>query len=648
MLKKGGVPMNYIIEYNIAAVCLSVVLLFLYFVRYNYQILSNRLYIAMLGCNLIAAVTDICTVYTIHYAQSVPSALNYFVNIVYLLAYNSMAVLFFIYVLDLAKILGKSRWSSVVALGSASAIVTFIVTTPFTGWIIYFDENMNYQHGPLWPVLYVIAALLLASVLMVVVKNKEKISKYQRIAIHSFIIAIAVSVILQIIFPDYLINNYACALFMVLISVSLQNSDGFLEPRSNCFNTAALLNVVNRLIKKEKSFTVIAVVPDDFKYINQFLGTKAGDAMISRMALYLTNRYGQRRIFHLSGCRFAVLLDDNKFNRETVVSDLKYYFDLPFSFGSMEMTLKPYICVVNYPDFVSTAEDVCDAIEYSLTDIAPKQEGGVVIASTLSLDAKRRESQIIHILKNAIAEKSFEVYYQPIYCVETKSFISAEALLRLKSEELGFISPGEFIPLAERTGMIIEIGEIVVNKVCDFLKSNDASKLGIKYVEVNLSVVQCMQDNLADRMISIMKSYSIATNQINFEITETANDNDDARKSNEKQLIDVGSTFSMDDYGTGFSTATYLISLPMDIVKIDKSILWSAMKNEEAFTILNHTVQMLKALKKKIVVEGVETQEMADVLTQMGCDYFQGYLYSKPIPPQQFLQFMREKNSVSV
>ena len=640
--------MDYIIEYDIAAVFLSMVLLFLYFVRYNYQIFSNRLYIAMLGCNLIAAVADICTVHTIHYAQSVPVALNFFVNIVYLLAYNSMAVLFFVYVLDLTKSSRKSKWGAIIAMGSATVIVGLIVTTPLTGWIIYFDENMNYQHGVLWPVLYAVAAVLLTSVMAVVIRNRRKISKYQRIAICSFVFAIAVSVVLQVIFPQYLINNYACALFMVLISVSLQNSDGYLEKSSNCFNSVALLNVVRRLIKKEKHFTVVAVVPDDFKYINQFLGTAAGDTMISRMALYLTNRFGQKRVFHLSGCRFAVLLDDNKFNYETVVSDLKYYFDLPFKFGSMEMTLKPYICVVNYPDFVSTAEDVRDAIEYSLTDIAPKQEGGVVMASTLSLDAKRRESQIIHIMKNAIAEESFEVYYQPIYCVKTKSFISAEALLRLKSEEFGFISPDEFIPLAERTGMIIEIGEIVVNKVCEFLRSNDAAKLGIQYVEVNLSAVQCMQDNLADRMISIMKNYSIATNQINFEITETATANDDALRSNMKQLIDVGSSFSMDDYGTGFSTATYLISLPMDIVKIDKSILWSAMKNEEAFTILNHTVRMLKALKKKIVVEGVENQEMADVLTEMGCDYFQGYLYSKPIPPEQFLQFMREKNSAVV
>lgn len=640
--------MDYLIEYNIAAICLSVLLLFLYFVKYNYQIFSNWLYVAMLGCNLIASVADICTVYTIHYAQSVPLAVNYFVNIVYLLAYNSIAVLFFIYVLDLVHILHSFKKGRIIACASAIAVIALISTTPFTGWIIFFDENMNYRHGPLWPVLYAIAVVLVISVLVVVTKNRSKLSKYQRIAICSFVVAISATVVIQIFFPNYLINNYACALFMVFISVSLQNYDSYLDPRSNCFNTTALLNVVNRLIGKKKPFTVVAVVPDDFKYINQFLGTKAGDTMISRMALYLTNRFGQKRVFHLSGCRFAVLLDDNKFNFETVVSDLRYYFDLPFKFGSMEMTLKPYICVVNYPDFVATAEDVRDAIEYSLTDIAPKQEGGVVMASTVSLDAKRRESKIIHIMKNAIAEESFEVYYQPIYCVETKSFISAEALLRLKSEEFGFIGPDEFIPLAERTGMIVEIGEIVVHKVCEFLKSNEATKLGIEYVEVNLSVVQCMQDNLAERMISIMRNYSISTNQINFEITETATANDDALRSNMKQLIDVGSSFSMDDYGTGFSTATYLISLPMDIVKIDKSILWSAMKNEEAFTILNHTVQMLKALKKKIVVEGVETQEMADILTEMGCDYFQGYFYSKPIPPDQFLQFMREKNSVSV
>ena len=135
------------------------------------------------------------------------------------------------------------------------------------------------------------------------------------------------------------------------------------------------------------------------------------------------------------------------------------------------------------------------------------------------------------------------------------------------------------MPLAERNGLIIEIGEIVLRKVCEYIKSGVPEKLGIKYFEVNLSTLQCVQDNLAEKLLSIMWEYKVSPTMFNFEITETSGSaNDDALRKNMKKLIDCGSSFSMDDYGTGFSTATYLISLPLRIIKIDKSILWSAME----------------------------------------------------------------------
>lgn len=150
-----------------------------------------------------------------------------------------------------------------------------------------------------------------------------------------------------------------------------------------------------------------------------------------------------------------------------------------------------------------------------------------------------------------------------------------------------------------------------------------------------------MQDNLADKILSVFEEYKVSPKMFNFEITETAGSvNDDALRKNMKRLIDCGSSFSMDDYGTGFSTATYLISLPLRIIKIDKSILWSAMENEEAFIILRNTVQMLKQLNKKIVVEGVETEEMRDTLIEMGCDFLQGYHYSKPLPKEAFTEYI--------
>ena len=199
--------------------------------------------------------------------------------------------------------------------------------------------------------------------------------------------------------------------------------------------------------------------------------------------------------------------------------------------------------------------------------------------------------------------------------------------------------------MAEQNGMIIEIGELVFREVCSFIKTQDMKALGLDYIEVNLSFVQCIQENLAQRLTDIMREYGIDPHQINFEITETASSvKAQTLQKNMDQLISLGSTFSMDDYGTGFATANYLVNLPFELVKIDKSILWSAMEDQDAFIILRHTVEMLNALRKKIIVEGVETQKMVEVLTEMHCDYLQGFLYSKPLPEEDFIRFLSDKN----
>ena len=200
--------------------------------------------------------------------------------------------------------------------------------------------------------------------------------------------------------------------------------------------------------------------------------------------------------------------------------------------------------------------------------------------------------------------------------------------------------------MAEKNGLINDIGEQVFREVCRFLKEDGAKELGVTNIHVNLSTIQCMQENLAENLLEIMKEYDISPKDISFEITETASlINEETLLQNMYKIVQAGSGFSMDDYGTGFSTADYLVHMPLNMVKIDKSILWSAMKDEAARTILRHTVNMLQELNKKIVVEGVENDEMADFLISMGCDYLQGYLYSKPISGRDYIKFLKAKTT---
>ena len=276
--------------------------------------------------------------------------------------------------------------------------------------------------------------------------------------------------------------------------------------------------------------------------------------------------------------------------------------------------------------------------EFSNT--VPNKEHVVDIAD---IDFKQieRNNYIEKIIKRAIDEDHFKIYYQPIYSMEKEKITSAEALLRLIDPDDGFISPGEFIPIAEKNGMIIPIGEIVFDKVFRFMKENNLAKLGIEYIEVNLSVVQCMQSELANSVLTIMDRYGIEKKMVNLEITETvATNSPKVLLKNMKILSDNGVTFSMDDFGTGYSNISATAAMPLDIIKLDKSLIDMAYSSQRGKEILMGVVTMVDRMGFKIVAEGIEEKEQFEMLREQGIDYIQGYYFSKPLPEKEFLEYL--------
>lgn len=639
--------MNYFYQYELTASVLLIILLWLYYMKKNYPTKTNKIYLNMVKCCLISSVFDLISIFTGRYPQALPIWLIYVINMVYLAAYNGAGILFYNYVLAAAKKNETKRRDEIICVLVIIIDAIIIFSSPLTHFAFKINEHGEYSRGPLMLGLYATSFALLISIIYIFIRYKLRLIKIQRYSIIFFVVLTISSALIQLFWPEQLISNLVSAIFLVLLYMSLQNPDDYINNLTNCFNESAFNETIEKNIAKEIPFYVVAFVPDDFVYIKQYLGVEAGNELIGRVADFLLGRYGRESVYYISDGCFAVISNESVIYYDVVYSDIMEFFGQPFKTEGMEMTITPYVCIVKYPDFVSEASDVRDAIEYSFKQLRKNKDANVLVASSKSLELKKREDNIVRIMKRALSEEEFDVYYQPIYDIKDECFSSAEALIRLYDEELGFISPEEFIPLAERNGMIIKIGELVFRKVCAFLKNNPIKELGVSYIEVNLSVVQCMQDNLTELMLGIMAEYGVTSNSINFEITETASSiNDKSLRRNMKLLIEKGISFSMDDYGTGYSNINNLISLPMDLVKIDKGILWSAMKDEEAFVILWHTVQMIKELKKEVVVEGVETEQMKNILTEMGCDHLQGYLFSKPVPEKEYVEFLRRQKGL--
>ena len=235
--------------------------------------------------------------------------------------------------------------------------------------------------------------------------------------------------------------------------------------------------------------------------------------------------------------------------------------------------------------------------------------------------------------------------YQPIYDVRSGRFRSAEALARINDPEYGLISPGVFIPAAEAQGLIIPLGDVISNQVFRFVSEHDLDALGLQFVEMNLSVAQCMDSSLPAKLSALQKKYGVDPGTINLEITETTYENiGEIMLENVSALIKMGYSFALDDYGTGYSSIQRINRLPLRLVKIDKSVL-DEVSTENGRTILEYTMRMMQKTGKQLVVEGAETREAVEMLESMGCDYIQGFYFAKPLSEDAFVQFLEEKNN---
>lgn len=250
-----------------------------------------------------------------------------------------------------------------------------------------------------------------------------------------------------------------------------------------------------------------------------------------------------------------------------------------------------------------------------------------------------RRVQIEKAILRALDENNFEVYYQPVFS-KFDELKAAEALVRLRDSECGEILPEEFIPIAIQMGKMNEIGLQVFEQVADFIHQNDMEALGINYVEVNVSLAECLEPDLPQNLMAILEAHNVPKGMINLQISEEALVGMHADLlHNMHAMNEEGVNFSLDDYGSSSITLAYIMTLPFQFVKIDKSVLWTAIENRSAMEAFRASVNTLKDFSVKIVVEGVETREMAEHLKRLGCDYLQGFYYAKPLNVKDFKDF---------
>ncbi|MCQ2521852.1 MAG: EAL domain-containing protein [Lachnospiraceae bacterium] len=606
----------------------------------------DRIFSALLIVSTITVVFDIIAV-TFDRAGAGNLVFKNIFHIAYLETRMLILVVYSLYisfVTDTRHKFFNKIWFRVVYILPQAFTIPLIITSPFTKRIFYFAGEMDlYTRGPLFVALYSNAIVYgIFSILWIVMARKQLGAK-KCVSLASMFILVVMAAVVQFLYPTYLVEMAAtCFAIMFMLEV-VQRPDTRLDYATKLVNNYAFHNDMPLAFHMKKPIHMIILDVINYDSIRSVVGHDSMQVLLARISEICRNQAENNNmlvdIYYRGSGRFRFVVERSWFDKtEKIAAVLNEIMQQEFMVGGMSVSLEYRICVAKCPEDIQTYEEFM-GFEGNLHTIG--FTGHVVYAKDI-LSEKDRQlySHLDEIIENAMLNHKFEVYYQPIYDVKKQYYNSAEALLRLIDDEYGFVSPEIFIPAAEKSGAIHRIGAYVMEEVCQFIASESFAKTGLDYIEINLSVTQCMQKDLAKNITSIMEYYGVDNSQVNLEITETASTySQETLTDNIDALTKEGITFSLDDYGTGYSNMNRIATMPLHIIKLDKSFT-NAKYSAKMDIILKDTISMIKDLDLKIVAEGLETKDMVDKYSALGCDYIQGYYFSKPLPKDKFTLFL--------
>ena len=609
---------------------------------------NSRLFLFLLICVLVSSIMDFVSLYFSNFVSITSSTIIIcaMADYLYFIFRNITPLIYLLYIVsvtDTWHILQNRKWLKLIFLLPVCVSMTLIFTNPLSHGLFYYDTRFVYHRGPFINILYCISAIysLYGVIYLYIFRRMLKLEQVFVLAsLYPFNIF---ALIVQYYYPHYLIEMFMTSLSMLLAMLVIQRPEEMINPELLVGNYLGFNKDVKSAFELNKRFKLIFVKIVNYKSLSSFLEYTTTRMLLRTLCDSLKRiKTNGLNIYYLGNGLFSLNTDEN--DELLIASRVSDIVREKFTVKQYGLSLNCCICVIRCPEDIENVQGLLNFSNYFYTYLP---DNGEIVE--LSMEKGNRtfmlRNDIDAIIKEAIVHRSFMMYYQPIYSIKDKRFVSCEALIRLNDEKYGFISPEFLIKSAERNGLIMDVGDIVFDEVCSFINRLKKSGVSLDFVEINLSMAQIIQKDLVDKVLSCLNKYHLRPEDINLEITETmACAAENIVEQNMRVLNKSGISFSLDDYGVGYSNISRILSLPFDIVKIDKS-LTDMFDDEKMNGVIKHTVAMLKSIGVKIVVEGVETVECFEAFEKLGVDYIQGYYFSKPLPESEFVEFMMKKGS---
>lgn len=626
------------VSFEICSLLILIIVFFHMNMKKHVKNFANKFFIWFTLCGVIDVVLDIVTTVMLEnptiYSENLRMiALEFFYLFQLLLPY-----LLFLYILSLRDALNKKGIVPIVISSLVTFVMSFLaVTNAVTGLYFRFLPNGERTFGVFYLGLYVYALVYLAVIVIDATVHRKKIKQRYFIVVWEFALISGVSVVLQLLMPNVMLTGAGVAISIIVLMITVQNPNNVQDRLTGVFSLEGMQETLSEYQSNGRSYGMIVIAIDNLKRINYIFGMEYGDELLRKVAEQLKTIANPENVFRFIGDRFVLVLSEEKQYQEAFKQAVAY-FQKPIKIHLAEVSVSACICAFPIADNYGSVAEISSFMEFSVE--AAKSHG---VGTVLAVDDEMRQKyyrrrMIESYLIVAIRKNLFEVHYQPIYSVAEHRFTGMEALVRLSHPSLGAISPAEFIPIAEKSGIVAQIDHLAFERTCQFISTHREVLDTFTNIKFNISPADLMDINLCDRIEEMLKKYELEAKIFQFEITETTATLYTEHVSKWAERIKaMGADLCLDDFGSGYANLDSVMTFPYRIIKIDRSMLLAAMNSQKGAELYKGTVILLRMLGYQIVAEGAETEEQIQFLTSLHVEYIQGYYYSRPVPEKGIL-----------
>ncbi len=644
--KGGAVIYNLVAEFSSLLIfIIAVVGLFT-----DNSVISPR-YKGLKQMYILALITNIATIFTCltaNYYDVVPVFITDFFRTNFFFLSPLLALFYLVFSIsivydkmDYGEFFKRFYWVFIPYL----IYTIIIVTNQFHRLVFEISPELGYIKNSLNRISYLIAFVYLIISLIFIYKHRKSPRKnVLLIVILNFFLSTFIFCI-QIFYPFIQTSSLASLSGLLVVHFYVLSVSKSSDPLTELNNRQTLTSNLLHLRNNKARFSLAVFSIRNFKSVNERYGLDVGDSVLQDIAQRLHGILPSRRLYRYSGDEFAYLsIDDSSEQLDSLLRNVNNKLAEPFLVSDNELTLDTIYARVDYPLFGENVKEIISAIDYSISTLKKNSGETNYLYDPTVRDKMKRRHYIIDRLKEAEANDGFEVHYQPIYSRENDNFTMAEALIRLKPSDEPFVSPGEFIPIAEEVGLVSRLTYIVLEKLCrDFRDILDkyGDEFPLKSISINFPYVHFLKRDVADEVCEILNRYNISPSMIKMELTErTLVSDTTATKEIMDDFIKRGFVFELDDFGIEYSNLSMFFNMPVDIIKFDRSLVYATTLDNTRRAFFLHLIKAIKEMDIKVVMEGVEEQELLNYLISCGCDYIQGYVFTKPLLKDEFIDFL--------